>query len=166
MLRGARLLGLFLLCLLVLEAAWMAARPTQFNRWLIDEATVGTSTALINLLTPKVAASAHESSIVASGGGINVRSGCEGTEVLLPLIAALLASPISWRMRLFAGLTGTALVFALNQLRLLALFYSFRIDPVLFGRIHGFVGPLLLDLGVLVFFQAVLRRNGIGRRWA
>ena len=69
----------------------------------------------------------------------------------------LLAYPFTWRTRLFGLLAGTAWVFALNQARVLGLFYAFRDDPVLFGHLHGLVTPLLLILGVLVFFFGVLQ---------
>jgi exosortase/archaeosortase family protein len=111
--------------------------------------------ALINTLTPQVAAAARGPSILASDGGINVRNGCEGTEILFLLVAALLAYPFSWRLRLVGAVAGAAYVFLINQVRLLALFYSIRSDRALFNQLHGVIAPLVLILCTLAFFIAL-----------
>jgi len=147
-----RRVGLFLLLWLLLQCGWQAARGTAVERWVIDGMTVETSVALINLLTPHVAAQAS-----ATGGGITIRSGCEGTELLFPVLAALWAWRLGARTRLFGTIAAVMLVFSLNQLRLLALFYSYRDDPLLFGRLHGLVTPLALVLCLLGFFVLLLR---------
>jgi exosortase/archaeosortase family protein len=149
--------AIFAVLFIVLQAAWIAARGSGFERWLIEDVNVRSSVTLIQMLTPGIGASARGPSIVAPGTQLNVRNGCEGTEILIPLLAALLAYPFTWRTRLFGLLAGTAWVFALNQARVLGLFYAFRDDPVLFGHLHGLVTPLLLILGVLLFFFGVLQ---------
>lgn len=149
-------LAIFLLSCFALQLGWSQARGTRLERWVIDGLTVHTGTALINTLTPQVAAVARGASILAPGGGITVRNGCEGTEILFLLVAALLAYPFSHRMRLAGMIAGTAYVFLINQLRLLALFYSFRTDRVLFEQFHGLIAPLLLIACTLIFF-VVLR---------
>lgn len=149
--------GIFVALFFVLQAAWIAARGSGFEHWLIEDINVRSSVSLIQMLTPGIGASAQGPSIVAPGTRLNVRNGCEGTEILIPLVAALLAYPFNWRTRLFGLLAGTAWVFALNQARVLGLFYAFRDDPLLFGHLHGLVTPLLLIVGVLVFFFGVLQ---------
>ena len=147
----------FLAAYLLLQTAWDQCRGTALQRVVIDGMTVRTNVALINFLTPHIQASAQGSSIVAVGGGINVRSGCEGTELLFLLIAALIAFPFSRRVRWVGIATGIVLVFLLNQVRLLALFYSFRSNPVVFGQIHGLAGPLGLVIVLVAFFVLLLR---------
>ena len=152
-------LGLFLVSFVLLQYGWTCAQDSRLQRWVIDDATVGTSVVLIDWLTPGAAAVADGNFIRAAGGGLLVRSGCDGTEVLFLLFAALLACPLEWKRRLSGLLGSTVLVFALNQLRLLALFYSSRSDPVLFDRIHGLIAPLLLSAAVLAYFAWLLRRS-------
>jgi exosortase family protein XrtM len=138
-----------------LQLGWSLARGTSLERWIIDFATVRTSVTLINTLTPQAAAAARGPSILSADGGINVRNGCEGTELLFLLVAALLAYPFSWRMRLFGVVAGAAYVFLINQARLLALFYSIRNNPALFNQLHGVIAPLVLIVCMLVFFIAL-----------
>ena len=147
----------FLVAYLFLQGIGIAAHDSAFERWLIEDVNVQASVALIDWLTPQAGATAKETRIVAPGATLNVRQGCEGTEILIPLIAALLAYPFSWRTRLFGLVVGTVWVFVLNQARILGLFYTFRAAPRLFGQLHGFVAPLLLIFGVLVFFLGVLQ---------
>jgi len=152
-----RMAVVFLLLWVLLQCGWQVARGTALERWIIDGMTVKTSVLLINLLTPRVVARASAASIAAAGGGITIRSGCEGTELLFPVLAALWVCRFSLRARLVGTVVATALVFVLNQLRLLALFYSYRDDPLLFGRLHGLVTPLALVLCLLGFFVLLLR---------
>lgn len=149
-------LVIFVLSFFALQLGWNQARGTRLERWVIDDATVHTSVALINVLTPRVAATARGPSVLAAGGGINVRNGCEGTEVVFLLLAGLLAHPFSWRARALGLLGGVALIFLANQVRLLTLFYSVRNDPALFADLHGLITPLLLVACTLGFFVALL----------
>ena len=152
----------FLASVLLLQWGWGAARGTTVERLVIDEATVRTAVAIIHALTPEVDVQAVGSLISAPGGGINVLNGCEGTEVLFLLVAALCAYPMSWRWRGVGMLGGTAFVFVLNQARLLALFYSYRSDRVLFNQLHGLVAPLMLialSLAFMVWMIQLDRRE-------
>jgi exosortase family protein XrtM len=148
---------IFLVAYAALQALVIAAHGSALERWIIEQAGVRTSVTLIGWLTPRIGATANGASIIAPDATLNIRPGCEGTEILIPLFAALLAYPFSWRTRVFGLLMGTGWVFVLNQARILGLFYAFRADPELFGSLHGFVAPLLLILGVAAFFFGVLQ---------
>jgi exosortase/archaeosortase family protein len=150
-----RSLAIFLLSFAALQFGWEQARGTRLEHWVIDYATVRTSVALINTLTPQAAAVARGPRVAAPEGGINVRNGCEGTEVFFLLLAALLAYPFRWQERLVGAVAGAAFVFLINQARLLALFYSFRNDPALFNQLHGVIAPGVLVLCTLLFFTAL-----------
>lgn len=141
----------------ILQCSWMQLRGTGIERLLVHDCTVGTATWLINLLTPQVQAHADGARISAAGGGINVLNGCEGTEVLWLLWAALAFYPGRWRARLAGLMAGTAFVFVLNQARLLILFYSFRQDPALFSLLHGLVTPLVMVVATVGFFMLWVR---------
>lgn len=152
-----RMALVFALVVAVLQWGWNEVRGTVVERTVINGATVGTAVAIINAWTPDVQARAVGSRIKAPGGGINILNGCEGTEVLFLLVAALLAYPMSWRWRAIGIVCGTALVFTLNQVRLLALFYSYRSDRALFDELHGLVMPLLLIVVTLGFMVLMIR---------
>lgn len=142
----------FLLVLAALQFAWSAARGTMVERLVIDQATVGCAVKLIHLVNPDLPVQGEGSRIVAPGGGVNILNGCEGTEVWFLLLAALATGTLSARIALLGGLAGTVLVFVLNQIRVVVLFFSYRDDHVLFDRIHGLYAPLALVLLILLFF--------------
>ncbi|WP_290644403.1 archaeosortase/exosortase family protein [Aquabacterium sp.] len=150
---------LFTLVFLSLQWIWNTAKGSAFEYVVIDKATVGTVVRIINALTPDAHATADGSSIRSPGGGINVLNGCEGTEVLFLLMAAVIAYPLTWRLRAVGLLGGTAFVFIINQARLLALFYSYRSDRALFGQLHGVIAPLALIMVTLIFFVLLIRLN-------
>jgi len=87
-----RVAMIFLASLFLLQFAWNELRSSPLERWVIDQCTVRVNAALINALTSHPQAVAVGSRIVAPGRGINVRRGCEGTEILFPLVAGLIWS--------------------------------------------------------------------------
>jgi len=153
----AAIAGLFGLLYVCLQGLVIAGHGSALERWIIEDVNVRTSAALIHWLTPQIGAVAQDNRIVAPGSTLSVRNGCEGTEILIPMWAALLAYPLSRAGRTVGLLSGTAWVFVLNQARIVALFYAFRADPALFGQLHGYIAPLLLIFGVLAFFLGVLQ---------
>ena len=155
MLQGLCFIGVFLL----LQILWNVARGTAVEHFLIDQMTVLPAAALINQFTPTAHAVAAGSRIMASGGGINILNGCEGTEVLMLLIAAFFSAPLSWRSRLRGTALGVLIVLTLNQVRIVCLFYAFRADHSLFDLLHTMVAPLALIAATGFYFYAWLYRD-------
>ncbi len=154
---GWRMLA-FGLIFLSLQSLYGSAK--WLERVVIDGATVRTAAALIGFYAPEIGVKPEGSRLVAPGGSLNVLNGCEGTDVAFLLAAALLVAPLPWRRRLTGLALGTALVFVLNQARLLALFHVYRSEPSWFSLLHSTVGPLLLVIGVGLFFAYWLTRVG------
>jgi len=140
----------------VLQAGWSQARDSWLERAVIHKATVVPATAAINLLSPQANASPDGARIRADGGGLNILNGCEGTEVVFLLIAAFAAVRLSLRDRLIGLALGTALVFVLNQGRILALFYAFRTQREWFDLLHTTILPVVLVAIVGMYFYAFL----------
>lgn len=152
-------LVVFLAVFFVLQWAWGEARDTLIERLVIHEATVKPAAALVNFLTPAANARPVAASIKAPGGGLNILNGCEGTEIMFLLIAAFAAVRMDGRRRMLGLGLGLALVFALNQARILALFYAFRNERTLFDLLHTTVLPAVLIAAVALYFHAVLARD-------
>jgi exosortase/archaeosortase family protein len=141
----------FLTVYRVLQMGYGACRGSWFEHLVTGELTVVPSAALIGTLTPEVGVKALGNQLIASGGGIVVKKGCEGTEVMFMLIAAFATVSMPWR-RLLAGLgLGLLLVFCLNQLRLVGLFCAYCSDPNLFGLLYGTLAPIALVLAVTLY---------------
>ena len=141
----------FLSVFFILQMAYGASRGSAFEHFVIGDLTVVPAAALINLLTPTVQVQALGNQLLAAGGGIVVLKGCEGTEVMFMLAAAFAAVNLPWRRRLTGLGLGILLVFGLNQIRLITLFYAHRSDPSLFNLLHGTVTPIVLIVAVALF---------------
>ena len=152
-------LVVFGLVFVLLQLGWQAARGTVVQRWVVDDATVHTASALVNILTPAVHSWPQGTAVHAWGGGLNVINGCEGTEAWFLLAAAFVVARLGWRARLMGFALGTLVVFAINQLRILALFYANRGHPDLFDLLHDTVGPIVVIALVAGYFYFWLSRH-------
>jgi exosortase/archaeosortase family protein len=127
------------------------------SRWIIDVATVRPAAWFARLVFNDPSIVADGSHLRSGDVALNVLFGCEGTDVLLVLMAALLVTPVRWSDR-FAGLLGgTAFVFVVNQLRLFALFLALKSQREWFGALHGLILPLLVVAMVTAFYLMWLR---------
>jgi exosortase H (IPTLxxWG-CTERM-specific) len=59
-----------------------------------------------------------------SGIGVSVEAGCNGVEACLILLAAMLAYPAPWKLKLLGILGGSVVVQAVNVLRVISCFIS------------------------------------------
>ena len=91
-------------------------------------------------------------------GGLNIVNGCDGTDMLFLLCAAFVAIPLRLRARVAGVALGGAIVYALNQVRVLALLYTQRGDPALFDVLHGYLAPLIMVVVLALYFQVWTRR--------
>jgi exosortase/archaeosortase family protein len=140
----------------ILQLSWQSLRGSSIEYAVIHRATVQPAVSLINLITPEVHARAIEFSVRAAGGGLNVLNGCEGLEALFLLIAAFVVAPLSIRSRCLGFTVGLLVVFLVNQLRILGLFYAFRADHSLFYTLHATAAPIAVIVCVTAYFYAWL----------
>lgn len=147
-------LGGFVLVSLMLQTAWANASGTWLEALVVGDMTVWPTEVLIGLMTPDIEAQAVGYSIKAPGGGMNIINGCEGLDVLFLLFAAFVVYPAAWYRWVGALATGIVVVWVLNQVRVVVLFYASRHDKELFALLHGTVAPLVLIALVAIFFTA------------
>ncbi len=135
--------GFFFLTYVVLHLGWNLVRDTAMERSLIGVLMVEPTLVLVNLLTPALGATAKGVTIVAGGRAIEIVSACTGMEMHFMMVSAFLAFPLSWRSRLLGIATGVLFVFAMNEARILVLFYAYLANEHLFGTLHGIVVPIV-----------------------
>ena len=153
---------LFAVAFVLLQLGWQGLRGTAVERVVVQELTVRSSVLLVNALTPHVDARADGITVRARGGSLRIENGCEGMEVWFLLFAAFLVTPLSWKSRCGGFLLGTVVAFAVNQLRILALFYANRDDHALFDLLHATVTPIAVILLVAGYFYVWLNFSARG----
>ena len=152
-------LAIFLLSFAALQGLYSHNSGGVAERIFVETLGSHPAVLLINVITPDIHAQAKGARILATGGGINIRAGCEGSEVLFLLVSAFLAVSLPWGRRLTGLITGAVLLLVLNQCRILALFYSFRSNRELFDLLHTIVAPIVLISLTGLFFHAWLQQT-------
>ena len=133
----------------------------QTEAFLVETATVLPGAASIGLFFSGDNPVADGDIIRSSAVSLKVLRGCEGTELYLLLVSAIFAFAASWRQKVPALVAGIALVFVLNQLRLVSLYAAVRDFQDYFQLVHVYIAPLvliaLLALAFLGWSSAVMR---------
>ena len=149
----------FILLFILMQAGWQMVRDDAIGHFIRGTVTVKPAVMLIHLLTPHIQASALGNQILAPGGGLVIKIGCEGIEALFILIAGLLSVTMAWRAKLSGMLLGLILIYVVNEVRILMLFYAFRTDKALFQLLHGTIAPLALIAIAGLFYHYWLLNN-------
>jgi len=150
-----RALGL-LAVFATLQLTWQSLHGTAVETFIVHTCTVVPAAFLANLLTPGVHAQAVQFSLRAPGGGLNILNGCEGIEALFLLVGAFSVASAPWRTRLAGLAVGVPVVFLVNQVRILTLFYAYRADHALFDPLHAMVTPVVAILLIAGYYYAWL----------
>ena len=150
----------FLALFTLLQLSWQSLRETAAGRFIVHDCTVEPAAWLVSRLTPSVHVRAVDYSLRAPGGGLNILNGCEGMEALFLLSAAFAVAPLAWRQRLGGLLLGIAVVFTVNQARILLLFYGYRASPAWFDALHTTITPIGVVLVISAYFYAWLVYSG------
>ena len=109
---------------------------------------------VINLVAPAEQASAVGNTIVSQRAILEIVRGCDGAGAMFLLIAAVLAFPAGWKAKL-GGLLGAVLfAYAVNQARVVTLYFVTAYRPELFTALHTFDLPTLVVLLYCIAFGA------------
>jgi exosortase family protein XrtM len=128
-------------------AAFEASRGTPFEKFIIDDLVLTPTAALVNYFAPAEDLRVEGRRLITPGSALRITRGCEGVEMLLLLMAAILAYPASARHRVTGLGTGLVLIYALTVVRLVLLHFTLRYSPRAWDFLHGLVlplGPVLL----------------------
>ena len=154
-----RRIAVFVAIFAALQFGMLKTEGTAMERLLIDHATVGVAAAFTALVFPHDQVRAEGPALVSSRVRLNVLRGCEGTDLLFLVIAGTLAFPASWRSRLLALAGGAVLAYSLNQLRILALYYTIREARDYFELVHAYLAPTLLIVLIALYFWSWTLRS-------
>ena len=138
----------------ILMGAFEASRGSPFERFLVQDLILVPTTHLINAISPNEHAELVGRTITSAGSSLRVTRGCEGIEMFILLVTAILAFPASFKQRLKGLFYGAVLAYVLSVARLIALHYILRYSPGAWESLHG----LLLPLGPIVLLALFFMR--------
>ena len=150
--------AIFIAVFTALQALYGLAGGTAVERWVVEEATVLPAAKALQQFRPEWQPRADGARVMVAGKRINVRYGCEGTEVVFLLMAALLAVQAPWRWRLVGLAGGVVAVWFLNQLRLQALMQVLVERREWFASVRGAIAPLVVIACTALLFLLWLRQ--------
>jgi exosortase H (IPTLxxWG-CTERM-specific) len=143
------LIGLFTLELLPFGQQWVVVPFTSF--------IAKTSAWIIQLFDQDVTAYGIILQDKTNGFAVSIEAGCNGIEASIVLIAAMLAFPASWRLKLIGIGIGILAIQVMNLLRIITLFYLGQWSQTAFEWAHLYIWQSLIILDVLVVFLIWLR---------
>jgi exosortase H (IPTLxxWG-CTERM-specific) len=98
---------------------------------------------------------------IETGAAVSIQPGCNGVEAMIVVMAAIAATPASWKHKLWGIGVGFAAIHALNLARIISLFYLLQWNPAWFewARLYLWQALVMLD-----GFIVCRRPNGRRRR--
>jgi exosortase H (IPTLxxWG-CTERM-specific) len=99
---------------------------------------------------------------VISGGGfsMSIENNCNAIFEIGFFLAAVVAYPATWRGKLWAFVIGVPLLYGINLVRVIGLFYIGARHPDLFDEAHLYVAQSLFILCIVLLWLAWVRRFG------
>ena len=149
---------LFLLIYGFFQWGYQGLRNSSWDRWFIHELTVRPAAWLVSTISPAEAVRAMDYRLVWSGGGLALRAGCDGFELIGLFVAAVLVADVGWRRGVVALVSGCVAIWALNQLRIAALYAAVRYDRSWFDSLHTGWGPLMMVAVVAGMYAWTVRK--------
>jgi exosortase H (IPTLxxWG-CTERM-specific) len=129
-----------------------AAVVAPWTSWLAKA-----SAAIVHLIDPTVISYGRVLQSARTGFGVSIEAGCNGVEATIVLVAAVLAFPSTWRMKLWGVGLGFIAVQGLNLVRIVSLFFIGQWSLKVFEFAHLYMWQALIMLDVLVVWLLWMR---------
>ena len=113
---------------------------------------VAPSKSMINWLAPAEHVMGEQNRLQSPTARLNIVRGCDGSGVAFLLIAAIVALRSSLRRSLFGAIGAVALVYVLNQMRIVTLYFVQTRMPAWFIPMHVYFVPTLMILIAAIYF--------------
>ena len=115
------------------------------------------SAGIVHLIDPSVISYGRVLQSAKTGFGVSTEAGCNGVEATIVLVAAMLAFPSSWKMKLWGIGLGFIAVQAVNLMRIVSLFFLGQWNYQVFEFAHLYMWQALIMLDVLVVWLLWMR---------
>nr|WP_293644730.1 exosortase H [Thiolapillus sp.] len=151
----------FFLIFLAIQAALFTAELTRPVQQAIvipfTESIASLSAWLIKAFDSGVIAYSNIIRDQQSGFAVAIEAGCNGVEATIVLVAAMLAMPTPWKLKLIGIGSGFLAIQFMNLLRIITLFYLGQWNRTAFDWAHLYIWQALIMLDVLIVFLIWLR---------
>jgi exosortase family protein XrtM len=118
-------------------------------------ATAGISASILTMLG--IETYAQGNNIISDEMIISLAFGCEGSEPIVLFIAAVSAFPSNLKKKLVGGITGVLLLYVLNIIRIIMLYFIGLSEVFDFDLFHVIIFPVIFIIISILFFIGWLR---------
>jgi len=119
---------------------------------IVHQLNANVSSSLINWIHPDERTTVHQNEIRTVGLRMVIEEGCEGTEGIILVTAALMAFEMSFIIKISGIVLGIILLYLSNLIRIITLYFSLRYKPELFDLLHMYIGQSFYIFVGAVFF--------------
>ena len=148
-----RFLSVFIILIAAYYLAVLYIDKSIFDSYIHLNASI--SAFLLNIFGTN--ASSVGSLISSPEFSISLAFGCEGSEPIVLFLSALFAFPIGVKLKIPGFLLGTSLLFFLNQIRIVGLYYIGLHYNKYFETFHVEIFPILFIIIAIIFWGAWIR---------
>ncbi|GAB5466930.1 MAG: hypothetical protein Kapaf2KO_23660 [Candidatus Kapaibacteriales bacterium] len=136
----------------------IAVTGTDFLQPYLD-VSAWIASGIIGLFSDNVYASGEF--INGSGRSMALSYGCDGTDQFIVFIAALVAFPAEWKKKAVGLAIGIGLLYAINIIRIVGLFYIFGRSVESFDLFHETILPLVfIALSLVMWYMWIKWKPG------
>ena len=147
-----RFLLVFLSCYGLLHMAYFMV-PDKFLRDVVFHTGIVTvSQSVINISAPREHVSAVGNKLVSTKASLEVVRGCDGSGALFLIMAAILAFSATLKRKLLGLFLGLALIYGLNQIRIIGLYFLVAYQRDWFLPVHTYFAPSFIVIVSCIFF--------------
>lgn len=151
----------FLMVFLSVQAALFTAVLTAPVRKVFvipfTEAIAALAGALVSSFDPKVKAQGIMLLNAESGFSVRIEAGCNGLEPIILMVAAILAFRATWQQKVLGIAVGIIAIQALNQARIISLYYLGQYNQQIFEWFHLYIWQALILVDALIVWLLWVR---------
>ena len=160
-----KFLFVFIFCYAILHALYFFVPDYILCDWINHYTIVILSADVINYFAPQEMVAAVGNKLVSHSVTLNVVRGCDGAGATFLLIAAIVAFRAKLKDKVLGILVGAFLLYTINQLRIIGLYFVMAHDKQWFVLIHTYIAPSLIVILSSVFFTwwALRASSNVGK---
>ena len=123
------------------------------KQYIIPIGINGVSSKIINFLTPNEQTAVNGEMIQSGSFSLRIAVGCDGFDALLIVVAGIFAfSQMGLKKRVLGVLVGSCVIYLVNLVRIVALYYTSKYRPIMFDMMHVYIGQTFIILMGCLFF--------------
>lgn len=148
-----RFVALFVALYLVFHGLYLLVPDKLLRETLYPNLVGSVSVLMINGIEPNANARAEMNSVKSRRAQLDIVRGCDGSGVVFIVAAATLAFATSVRRKLIGLGLGLVLVYVINQIRIVGLYFVVANRVEWFPFLHTYLAPTLIIVLVCLYFS-------------